>query len=53
MAVQAGLDEEEEISTRALEAHYMAGGNLPLVISSMIAAKKAANAALSIDNLDL
>ena len=37
MAVQAGLDEEEEISTRALEAHYMAGGNLPLVIRSMIA----------------
>ncbi len=41
MAVQAGLDENEEISTRALEAHYLAGGNLPLVIRSMIAARKA------------
>jgi uncharacterized protein YqfA (UPF0365 family) len=41
MAVQAGLDEDEEISTKALEAHYMAGGNLPLVIRSMIAARKA------------
>lgn len=41
MAVQAGLDEEEEISTRALEAHYMAGGNVPLVIRAMIAARKA------------
>ena len=41
MAVQAGLDEDEEISTKALEAHYMAGGNVPLVIRSMIAARKA------------
>jgi uncharacterized protein YqfA (UPF0365 family) len=41
MAVQAGLDEEEEISTKALEAHYLAGGNVPLVIRSMIAARKA------------
>ena len=41
MAVQAGLDEEEEISTKALEAHYMAGGNVPLVIRAMIAARKA------------
>jgi uncharacterized protein YqfA (UPF0365 family) len=41
MAVQAGLDEEEEISTKALEAHYLAGGNVPLVIRAMIAAKKA------------
>jgi uncharacterized protein YqfA (UPF0365 family) len=41
MAVQAGLDEDEEISTKALEAHYLAGGNVPLVIRSMIAAKKA------------
>ena len=41
MAVQAGLDEEEEISTKAIEAHYMAGGNVPLVIRAMIAAKKA------------
>lgn len=41
MAVQSGLDDEEEISTKALEAHYLAGGNLPLVIRAMIAAKKA------------
>jgi uncharacterized protein YqfA (UPF0365 family) len=41
MAVQAGLDEDEEISTKALEAHYLAGGNVPLVIRSMIAARKA------------
>ena len=41
MCVQAGLDEDEEISTKALEAHYLAGGNVPLVIRSMIAAKKA------------
>ena len=41
MAVQAGLTEEEGLTTRALEAHYMAGGNLPLVIRSMIAARKA------------
>ncbi|MBX3425600.1 MAG: flotillin-like protein FloA [Pirellulales bacterium] len=41
MVVQAGLDEDEEITTKALEAHYLAGGNLPLVIRAMIAAKKA------------
>src|SRR3954463_6895961 len=41
MAVQAGLDEEEEISTKAIEAHYLAGGTVPLVIRAMIAAKKA------------
>src|SRR5690606_7842036 len=32
MAVQAGLDDDEELTTKALEAHYMAGGNVPLVI---------------------
>ncbi|HYO24351.1 MAG TPA: flotillin-like protein FloA [Lacipirellulaceae bacterium] len=41
MAVQAGLDEEDEITTKAMEAHYLAGGNLPLVIRAMIAARKA------------
>ncbi len=41
MAVQAGLDETEGLTTKALEAHYMAGGNVPLVIRSMIAARKA------------
>src|SRR5947209_7624011 len=29
------------ITSRALEAHYLAGGNVPLVIRSMIAAAKA------------
>src|SRR5438874_1116811 len=42
MAVQAGLSEDETgITSRALEAHYLAGGNVPLVIRSMIAAAKA------------
>ena len=41
MAVQAGLTDEEGVTTRSLEAHYMAGGNVPLVIRSMIAARKA------------
>jgi len=41
MAVQAGLYDSEGITTRALEAHYLAGGNVPLVIRSMIAARKA------------
>jgi uncharacterized protein YqfA (UPF0365 family) len=41
MAVQAGIDDDEGVTTKALEAHYMAGGNVPLVIRSMIAARKA------------
>src|SRR5439155_5945781 len=41
MAVQAGLDEDQGITSKALEAHYMAGGNVPLVIRSLIAASKA------------
>jgi uncharacterized protein YqfA (UPF0365 family) len=42
MAVQAGLDEDEHgITSQALEAHYLAGGNVPLVIRSLIAASKA------------
>ncbi len=41
MAVQAGLDEQEGMTSKALEAHYMAGGNVPLVIRSLIAANKA------------
>ncbi|MGD9634881.1 MAG: flotillin-like protein FloA [Pirellulales bacterium] len=41
MAVQAGLYESEGITTKALEAHYLAGGNVPLVIRAMIAARKA------------
>jgi len=41
MAVQAGLDDDQGITSKALEAHYMAGGNVPLVIGSLIAANKA------------
>ncbi len=41
MAVQAGLDDDEVITSKALEAHYLAGGNVPLVIRALIAAKKA------------
>ncbi|HEX5106773.1 MAG TPA: flotillin-like protein FloA [Pirellulaceae bacterium] len=41
MAVQAGLDESEGITSKSLEAHYLAGGNVPLVIRSLIAASKA------------
>ena len=41
MAVQAGLGEEGEITSKALEAHALAGGNVPLVIRSLIAAAKA------------
>ena len=42
MAVQAGLTEEETgITSKALEAHYLAGGKVPLVIRAMIAAAKA------------
>ena len=40
MAVQAGLG-RTEITTKALEAHYLAGGNVPLVIRSLVAANKA------------
>jgi ribosomal protein L10 len=38
MAVQAGLS-DPELTTRALEAHFLAGGNVPLVIRALIAAK--------------
>ena len=41
MAVQAGLGDETGITSKALEAHYLAGGNVPLVIRAMIAALKA------------
>jgi uncharacterized protein YqfA (UPF0365 family) len=41
MAVQAGIYESEGLTTKALEAHYLAGGNVPLVVRSMIAARKA------------
>jgi uncharacterized protein YqfA (UPF0365 family) len=41
MAVQAGLSDSTGITSKALEAHYLAGGNVPLVIRAIIAAKKA------------
>ena len=41
MAVQAGFDEDTGITSKSLEAHYLAGGNVPLVIRALIAAKKA------------
>lgn len=46
MAVQAGLS-DPEMTTKALEAHYMAGGNVPLVIRALIAAHKAKTIKLS------
>ena len=43
MAIQAGIGTEQEtgLSTRRLEAHYLAGGNVPKVISAIIAAHRA------------
>lgn len=41
MAVQAGIDESTGLTSKALEAHYLAGGNVPQVIRAMIAARKA------------
>ena len=38
MLVKAGLD---DITTIALESHYLAGGNVPLVIRALIAAHRA------------
>ena len=47
MAVQAGLGDETGITSKALEAHYLAGGNVPLVIRAIVAAHKA-----KLDELD-
>ena len=41
MATQAGLGAEEGITTQALVAHYLAGGNVPLVAEAMVAAQEA------------
>lgn len=46
MAVQAGLD-EPEMTSKALEAHYLAGGNVPMVVRALIAARKAKTIQLS------
>lgn len=40
-AVQAGLTESYPITTRDLESHYLAGGNVPNVIRSLVAAHRA------------
>ena len=41
MAVQAGIGDEHGVTSKALEAHYLAGGNVRLVIRSLVAANKA------------
>ncbi len=41
MAVQAGIGDEMGITGKTLEAHYLARGNVPLVIRAIIAANKA------------
>jgi uncharacterized protein YqfA (UPF0365 family) len=43
MAIQSGTGSEREtgITTRRLEAHYLAGGNIPNVIRAIIAANRA------------
>ncbi len=47
MAVQAGITEETGATSQAFEAHYLAGGNVPLVIRALIAARKAKTIELS------
>src|SRR5208283_2204242 len=42
MAYQSGLSEKDGVTTRALEAHYLAGGNVPNVVRALIADKRAA-----------
>src|SRR5436305_4298882 len=41
MAAQAGLSEKDGVTTRSLEAHYLAGGNVPNVVRALIAANRA------------
>ena len=41
MAVQAGLGDATGITRQSLEAHYLAGGRVPLVVQALIAANKA------------
>jgi uncharacterized protein YqfA (UPF0365 family) len=41
MAVQAGLTEQYPITNKALEAHFLAQGNVPRVIQALIAAHRA------------
>lgn len=41
MAVQAGLTKNYPINREKLEAHYLAGGNVPNVIRALVAAQRA------------
>jgi uncharacterized protein YqfA (UPF0365 family) len=41
MALQAGLTEKDGVTTKSLEAHYLAGGNVPNVVRALIAANRA------------
>ena len=41
MAVRAGLTEVYQLTTRDLESHYLAGGNVPNVIRALVAANRA------------
>lgn len=41
MAKQAGLDTTNDMTTRALEAHYLAGGNVKRVVQALIVAHRA------------
>ena len=46
MAVQAGI-RDEDLTTKALEAHYLARGNVPQVIRALVAARKSKQITLS------
>lgn len=46
IAVQAGLN-DPEITSQALEAHFLANGNVPLVVQALVAANKAKSIQLS------
>ena len=46
MATQAGLS-DPELTSEALEAHYLAGGNVQQVIRALVAAKKAKTISLT------
>ncbi len=48
MAVQAGMS-DADISSEQLEAHYLAGGNVPQVIRALVAARKSQIIALEFD----
>ena len=41
MAVKADLTEAEGVTLSALNSHHLAGGNVPIVIRALIAARKA------------